>query len=237
MCGITGFQVFRKYREFDEDSTIKKITDILTHRGPDSSGFWKSDEDKIYMGHRRLSIIDLSMNGKQPMKSNNGRYVITFNGEIYNYRELREQLESRFKVKFYNNTDTQVILELVSIFGIKKTMNKLEGMFAFTLWDNQTKSIFLTRDRFGEKPLFYFLDNNILVFASELKSIKAFFQTKKLDIDLDSANYYSMLGYIPAPQTIYKKVFKVLPSEIINISNGVIKKEKYWSIAKKKKMK
>ena len=169
MCGITGFQVFGKFKKFDKDSTIKRITDLLTHRGPDSSGFWKSDEDEIYMGHRRLSIIDLSMNGKQPMTSNNGRYVITFNGEIYNYRELREQLESRFKVKFYNNTDTQVILELVSIFGMKKTMEKLEGMFAFALWDNQTKTIFLTRDRFGEKPLFYFLDNNILVFASELK--------------------------------------------------------------------
>ena len=161
MCGFAGFQVFGKYKKFDKDLTIKRITDILTHRGPDSSGFWKSDEDKIYMGHRRLSIIDLSMNGKQPMKSNNGRYVITFNGEIYNYRELREQLESRFKVKFYNNTDTQVILELVSIFGIKKTMEKLEGMFAFALWDNQTKSIFLTRDRFGEKPLFYFFNPNI----------------------------------------------------------------------------
>ena len=237
MCGITGFQVFRKYREFDEDSTIKKITDILTHRGPDSSGFWKSDEDKIYMGHRRLSIVDLSMNGKQPMTSNNGRYVITFNGEIYNYRELREQLESSFKVKFYNNTDTQVILELVAILGIKKAIEKLEGMFAFALWDNQTKSIFLTRDRFGEKPLFYYLDNNILVFASELKSVKAFFLTNKLDIDLDSSNYYSMLGYIPAPRTIYKKVFKVLPSEIIKISNGVIKKEKYWSIVRKKETK
>ena len=236
MCGITGFQIFGKYKKFDKDSTIKRITDLLTHRGPDSSGFWKSDEDEIYMGHRRLSIIDLSMNGKQPMTSNNGRYVITFNGEIYNYRELREQLESRFKVKFYNNTDTQVILELVSIFGMKKTMEKLEGMFAFALWDNQTKTIFLTRDRFGEKPLFYFLDNNILVFASELKSVKAFFLTNKLDIDLDSSNYYSMLGYIPAPRTIYKKVFKVLPSEIIKISNGVTKKEKYWSIVRKKKI-
>jgi asparagine synthase (glutamine-hydrolysing) len=235
MCGIAGFQIFGKYKEFNRDSTIKKITDVLTHRGPDSSGFWKSDEDKIYMGHRRLSIVDLSVNGRQPMVSNNGRYVITFNGEIYNYRELKGQLESGHDVKFYNNTDTQVILELVSIFGIKKALEKLEGMFAFGIWDRKTKSTILARDRFGEKPLFYFLDNNILVFSSELKSIRTFFQTSKLDVNLDSTNYYSMLGYIPAPLTIYKKVFKVLPSEIIKISNGVSKKEKYWSIIKKKK--
>ena len=233
MCGISGFHVFGNYKEFDKDAKIKEITDILWHRGPDASGFWNSEKDKIYLGHRRLSILDLSDNGIQPMLSNNGRYVITFNGEIYNFGKLRKELETKFNIRFYNNTDTQVILELVSVFGIRSTLKKLEGMFALAIWDKEKKSLFLTRDRFGEKPLFYYLDNNILVFSSELKSINLFFKSGQLDVNYDSCNYYSVLGYIPAPLTIYKKVYKVMPAEILEIKGSIVKQEKYWNIDKK----
>ncbi|MDC3091549.1 asparagine synthase (glutamine-hydrolyzing) [Rickettsiales bacterium] len=232
MCGISGFHVFGNYKEFDMDAKIKKITDILWHRGPDASGFWNSEKDKIYLGHRRLSILDLSDKGRQPMLSNNSRYVITFNGEIYNFGKLREELKTKFNIRFYNNTDTQVILELVSVFGIRNTLEKLEGMFALAIWDREKKSLFLTRDRFGEKPLFYYLDNNILVFSSELKSIKLFFKSHQLDVNYDSCNYYSVLGYIPAPLTIYKKVYKVMPAEILEIKDSIVKQEKYWNIDK-----
>ncbi len=232
MCGILGFQLFNKgktsYRK-----KLDTLIDSLSHRGPDSNGFWIDNDKRIYLGHTRLSIIDLSEKGTQPMQSNNGRYMIVFNGEIYNYQILRQQLIKKFNVKFKNKTDTAVLLESIAINGLKNTLKKLEGMFAFALWDKKKKSLYFARDRFGEKPLFYYLDSNFLVFSSELKTIKKFFNNSNLEINNMSCSLFASLGYIPAPLTIYKKTFKVLPSEIIEINNHkVISKEKYWDVRK-----
>ncbi len=228
MCGITGFQTFKKVN-FDSQKKIEIITKILDHRGPDSVGYWHNESKNIYLGHTRLSIIDLSPHGNQPMQSLDGRYVMVFNGEIYNYRFLKEKLIKKFNIKFRNETDTTVLLESISLIGLKKTIQSLEGMFAFALYDKKQDSIYLVRDRFGEKPLFYFLDNNFLIFASELKSIKNFFNNTKLRINSLSCQLFSCLGYIPAPLTIYEQTFKVMPAEIIKFSSGkILYREKYY---------
>jgi len=207
------------------------MTNLIAHRGPDSNGYWVSNPDKIFIGHRRLSILDLTDKGKQPMTSSCGRYVISYNGEVYNFQILKKMLEEKFSIKFNNNTDTQVILELISTLGIKKAISLIEGMFAFVVWDKKRKSLFLVRDRFGEKPLYYFLDSEYLVFGSELKVIERFFYPKKLNISSKGANYYSFLGYIPAPYSIYKNTYKVMPSELIEIKNErVVKKNKFFCI-------
>ena len=232
MCGISGFKFFGMGKEnnFNNEKKLVEITNEISHRGPDSEGYWNSERDRIYIGHRRLSIIDLSIKGKQPMQSNDRRFVISFNGEIYNYKILRQKLKKKYNVLFKNNTDTQVILEYVSMFGIKKTLESLEGMFALAIWDKKEKKLTLARDRFGEKPLFYFLDSEQLVFSSELKVIKKFFAHQSLKINYKASKYYSWLGYIPAPMTIYENVHKVLPSEYVEISYGLIKKKKYWNL-------
>ena len=230
MCGIAGFQIFKNILDVDCTKKIKEITGVINHRGPDSEGFWSCDKEKIYFGHKRLSIIDLSIKGKQPMISNNGRFIITYNGEIYNYKKLKKFLESSYGVKFKNKTDTQVILELISIFGIYEALQMMEGMFAFVLYDKQTKIVSLVRDRFGEKPLFYYLDNKYLIFSSELKSIKKFFDNKKLNISKIGIQNYKYLGYIPAPYSVYEKTHKILPSQILSIKNGqIIDKSIYWN--------
>ena len=230
MCGIAGFQILKNILDIDCTKKIKEITEVINHRGPDSEGFWSCDNEKIYFGHKRLSIIDLSIKGKQPMVSNNGRFIITYNGEIYNYKKLKKFLESSYGVKFKNKTDTQVILELISIFGIYEALQMMEGMFAFVLYDKQTKIVSLARDRFGEKPLFYYLDNKYLIFSSELKSIKKFFDKKKLNISKIGIQNYKYLGYIPAPYSVYEKTYKILPSQIVNIKNGrIVDKLIYWN--------
>ena len=227
MCGVTGFQINDLVG--NEKKKLNKIIEKIFHRGPDNTGYWYSEKDKVFIGHSRLSIIDLSMNASQPMVSFDNRYVMTFNGEIYNYRQLIKNNSSNFKGKNIKS-DTRLLLELISIYGLKKTLQKIEGMFAFCLWDKKLKEFLLVRDRFGEKPLFYFLDNKNFVFGSEIKIITEFFKPKKIKIDNDSFNFFFSLGYIPAPKTIYKNLHKVLQSEIITIKDFKIKKrEKYWN--------
>ena len=231
MCGISGFKFFEKGKSiFNKERKLKQITNEISHRGPDAEGYWHSEQDEIYIGHRRLSIIDLSIKGKQPMQSNDSRFIISFNGEIYNYKMLKKKLEIEHKVIFKNNTDTQVILEYISIFGIKRTLENLEGMFALAIWDKKEKNIILARDRLGEKPLFYFLDDKQLVFSSELKVIKKYFDPTKMKINYKASKYYSWLGYIPGPMTIYENVHKVMPSEYVKISDGSIEKKKILGI-------
>ena len=139
MCGITGVFLLKKNNNFDINS-LKNMTNSMTHRGPDSFGYWSSDSKNVFLGHRRLSIVDLSKHGDQPMTSSCGRYVIVFNGEIYNYKNLSVELINKFNIKLKNKTDTIVLLELISKFGLRRTLEKLEGMFAFCLWDKKKKN-------------------------------------------------------------------------------------------------
>ena len=219
MCGIVGFKLFKK-KKINPDKSLIEITNLLSHRGPDTQGYWKNENDKLYIGHTRLSIVDLSNEGNQPMESFDGRYVIVFNGEIYNYIGLKAKLKTN-KSKLENVSDTRILLELISQYGVKNTLSFIEGMFAFMVWDKKDKTIYLTRDIYGEKPLFYYSEDDCLIFSSELKCIKKLLESN-LEINNESMQLYSSLGYIPAPYTIFKKVKKVLPGELIIINNEKI---------------
>ncbi len=221
MCGITGF--LTKENTLSQNKLkLSRMTSQLKHRGPDSMGLWTEQNNGIYLGHRRLSIIDLRKRGDQPMVSKNGRYVIVFNGEIYNFKELKSYILGKVNVEFSNNTDTIVLLELINILGIKKALKLIHGMFSIGVWDRKTKNLYLARDKFGEKPLFYYKDQKQIVFASELKSIKSYFGSEKLKIDKNSVKLYCSLGYIPASKSIYKNTFKVMPNQILTINSGRI---------------
>ena len=230
MCGITGVFFFKNNKSFSL-SSIKEMTTSLAHRGPDSFGYWSSEDNNVFFGHRRLSILDLSKYGDQPMTSSCGRYVITFNGEIYNFSELQKGLKNKFNINFKNKTDTIVLLELISKLGLRKALDQVEGMFAFGLWDKKQKKLFLVRDRFGEKPLFFYKHSNFIVFSSELKSLSKF-PLINLKISRRSSYYYSVLGYVPAPLSIYENIFKVMPAEVISFRNKITKKNIYYQIPK-----
>jgi len=226
MCGISGFQLLKDIN-LDCDSLLKKINNKILHRGPDDQGNWKSEIDRVYLGHRRLSIIDLSSNASQPMISYNERFVLIFNGEIYNFKKLI--LKNKSLTDLEIKSDTRLLLELISMKGISNALKLIEGMFAFCLWDKKEKTFHLVRDRFGEKPLFYLLNDNEFIFGSEIKVITEFYQTKKLETNEKSFKFFFALGYIPAPLSVYKNIVKVQPAEIVSIKKGkLISKNKYW---------
>ena len=161
------------------DAVIKKMTDSIKHRGPDDSGSWNSSSDGIFLGHRRLSILDLSEAGHQPMESSNGRYVIAFNGEIYNHLQIRSDIEkNNNNISWRGHSDTETILRAFETFGVENSIKKFIGMFAFSLWDKKNKILTLARDRLGEKPFYYGWQNiakgRVFLFGSELKALKSF---------------------------------------------------------------
>lgn len=214
MCGIAGKISFNEKIDVVE---IKNLCDRLITRGPDDEGVFVNSQ--VGLGHRRLSIIDLET-GSQPMHSENGNCVIVFNGEIYNFIELREQL-IKLGINFSTQSDTEVILRTYQMYGIYKTLNLLEGMFAFALYDIAAKNIFIARDKFGEKPLYYINNEDSFIFASELKALTAEIDKKK--IDKDALNLFFSLSYIPAPRTIYEQVKKLKPANClqINLESGI----------------
>ena len=215
MCGITGFYLFKN--SYDHGfliKQIKKMNELLIHRGPDAKGIWSDYKDKIYLGHRRLSIIDLSSKANQPMRSYNGRYVIIFNGEIYNFLELKNLLKD--VVKFKDNSDTRVLLELINYFGFSKALKHINGMFSFALWDVKEKTLYLAIDRFGKKPLYWTDQNQDILFSSELKSIVSFYTFKKR-INYKALSFFFKYSYIKAPQTIYESTYKVEPGTFLKI--------------------
>ena len=171
MCGIAGI-VGKKV----DPRILARMAATIVHRGPDDEGFWVDDEAGVGFAHRRLSIVDLSPAGHQPMLSADGRYVLTYNAEIYNHPELRKELEEQGAAPpggWRGHSDTETFLECVSAWGLAKTLPKIVGMFAFALWDRKERTLHLVRDRFGEKPLFYGWVGKDFVFASELKAIRA----------------------------------------------------------------
>lgn len=225
MCGITGI-VFES--SSDRLSNIEEMTATLLLRGPDDHGVWVNREKGIALGFRRLSIIDLSQAGHQPMPSASGRFMIVFNGEIYNFKEISAELLQLGWV-FRGHSDTEVLLAAIETWGIQKSLNKFNGMFAFALWDNQDDVLYLARDRFGEKPLYWGWSENTLLFASELKALKKY-KALKLEIDRYSLNLFMQYSYIPAPYSIYKNIEKVEPGYYLRINrNKDVKKITYWS--------
>ena len=170
MCGIAGIMLFSQSQV--SLPSLEKMTNVIAHRGPDGYGHWLSNNGNVGLGHRRLSIIDLSENGKQPMHFSDNRYTITFNGEIYNYIEIRDQLKNK-GYRFISDSDTEVLLALYD-HKKEKCLQDLDGMFSFVIWDEKEQVLFCARDRFGEKPFHYFKDQNQFLFASEIKQFWAY---------------------------------------------------------------
>ena len=225
MCGIVGY--------IDMQHPVNKelfntMLNTLTHRGPDGWGTYYNQDNSIALGHRRLSFIDLSETGKQPMCDVTEKVWITFNGEIYNYKELKKELETSYQFK--TDTDTEVILAAYHVWGIN-FINKLKGMFALGLYDTRINKLFLIRDRFGIKPLYYFTNGNQLIFASEIKAILASEVLQK-EIDFSAFADYFVYRYIPSPKTIWKNISKLPPATYIEIDtiNLQTKTTEYWKI-------
>ena len=226
MCGIAGIWDFNGKNK-NIENTIKSMTNALAHRGPDDAGFYMDEKNNIALGHRRLSIIDLSDSGHQPMHNNNKNIWITYNGEVYNFTEIKKELEN-LGYKFKGNSDTEVILKSYEKWGLN-AVHKFRGMFALAIWDSVKKTLFLLRDRAGVKPLYYYYDRKLLLFASELKALHKHPLFKK-ELDEKALNLFLQLGYIPAPHTIFKNTYKVKSGHYIKIYNKKIEEKKYWDI-------
>ncbi|MEW6007764.1 MAG: asparagine synthase (glutamine-hydrolyzing) [bacterium] len=229
MCGICG--KLNLNGSFVDKSLLERMTDVLSHRGPDDSGIYIKQE--IGLGHRRLSIIDLSF-GHQPMSNENGKIWIVYNGEIYNFQELRENLIKNGH-SFKTHSDTEVIIHLYEDYGIS-CVKQLRGMFSFAIWDDEKKRLFLARDRLGKKPLVWTKQNSSFLFASEIKSILCDKEIPK-EIDPIAIHHYLSYGYIPSPLTIFKGINKLPPASYLVFENGEIKIERYWMPEYKPKLK
>lgn len=232
MCGIAGLVDWGGggVDASEAREIVSAMTDALRHRGPDDAGAWVDPVAGVALGHRRLSIIDLSPLGHQPMHSADGRYVITFNGEIYNFRALYHEL-SGLGHRFRGHSDTEVLLAAVSEWGVRPAVERFNGMFAFALWDRAQHALHLVRDRAGEKPLYYGWVGGALVFGSELKALLAYPQFRP-EIDREALVSFLRLGYVPAPHTIYRGVAKLPPATILSVRLGdshAVAPVEYWS--------
>lgn len=244
MCGLTGFWQSAHFSAEVAQSVAGKMADRLTHRGPDDAGVWVDTNAGIALAHRRLSILDLSPAGHQPMISPSGRYVIAFNGEIYNHLILRTELkvvpssrEGEGGIDWRGHSDTETLLAGFEAWGIEATLKKTVGMFAIALWDREERTLTLARDRFGEKPLYYGFQKNTLVFGSELKALRAHPDFVG-EIDRDVICLYLRHCCIPAPYSIYKGIHKLLPGSYVQFPIARGPKELrsvapnfYWSLA------
>lgn len=225
MCGITGYYSFEQ-----EDAGVHKLNAIdkalhsIKHRGPDGQGIFKNH--KTALAHARLSILDISEAASQPFYSKDKRYVIVFNGEIFNFNNLKKELENQ-GVAFNSTSDTEVLLELY-IKEKEACLSKLNGFFAFAVYDQETNDFFIARDRYGEKPLLYSLSEKGFAFGSEMKSLLPF--QEELDLDLTSCSIYSHLNYIPAPHSVFQGINKLLPGNYIKISGNKVSKHSWYTI-------
>jgi asparagine synthase (glutamine-hydrolysing) len=222
MCGIAG--VFGSLRKEELDMCAHKMSVALTHRGPDDFGIWSDEKSGIAFGHRRLSVVDLSLAGHQPMISPCGNFSVIFNGEIYNHLQLREKLnDSTYKQSWRGHSDTETLVSAFSQWGIKKTLGQLVGMFAIAVWDIKNKKLYLIRDRFGEKPLYYGWSNGVFLFGSELKALQAYKNFNNI-VDRNALSLYMQYMYVPSPYSIFKDVYKLDPGCILQIDNDGINK-------------
>ena len=224
MCGILGIQL--KDNGKIKEAVIRDMLQTQKHRGPDNTDYFI--EGNIALGHNRLSIIDLSSSANQPMNSADGKISIVFNGEIYNYRELRNELKAN-GYQFASDSDTEVLLNMYHQHG-ESCLEALNGMFAFGIYDRRKRKIMLARDRFGQKPLFYYFDQEKFIFSSELKTMLQY-PGLDLAINNEALDLFLSLQYIPAPYTIYKNIAQVQPSEYVSIGDNKLEKHNYFDIA------
>lgn len=223
MCGITGIIAFnengKKWFDLLPDSLR-----TLSKRGPDAHGIFR--DERVALGHARLAIIDTSVAGNQPMTIENGRFTIVYNGEVFNFLELRKELQQS-GVTFFSNSDTEVIIHLYRLHG-EKFLSKLNGFFALAIYDKEEQSVFIARDRTGIKPLVYYHDQNVFLFGSELKALMTYPILRA--IDQVSMRQYFQLTYTPAPHTIYKNIYKLEPGHQIKIRNSNVEMKKWYSL-------
>ena len=243
MCGIAG--IFSTDRV--DPALLARMAGAIAHRGPDDEGIWLDEQAGVGFAHRRLSIVDLSAQGHQPMHSANGRYTICLNGEIYNFEEIRAELEGLRRVPaggWRGHSDTEVLLQAFEVWGLEATLGRTAGMFAFALWDAKERQLHLVRDRFGEKPLYYGWAGHDLLFSSELKALRIH---PRFDpaIDRRALKTFAARTYIPAPASIYRSTFKLPPASILTICRealtrplseppeeggaGPVRLHRYWS--------
>jgi asparagine synthase (glutamine-hydrolysing) len=239
MCGFAGFLGAGQIPADSWSSLLEIMGCAIEHRGPDDAGSWSDVDSGIGIVHRRLSILDLSSAGHQPMVSVSGRFVIAFNGEIYNHLDLREELErvgagSTAVGKWRGHSDTETLLAGIERWGVKLALKKAVGMFAFALWDREANRLFLARDRIGEKPLYYGWQQGTFLFGSELKSLRVH-PSFKGEIDRGAITLFMRHSYIPAPYTIYRSIHKLTPGCLLEVKLGcnqiLGQPEPYWSIA------
>lgn len=227
MCRITG--IWKRTACPDLEDICVRMRDCMTRGGPDHAGVFLEAQTGLALGHRRLSIIDLSETGNQPMRTSDGRYALTYNGEVYNYQEIREDLAAQ-GILFRGTSDTEVVLNAFAAWG-PQCVQRFIGMFAFAVWDSSEKSLYLFRDRVGVKPLYYYHDEGTLAFASELKGLHAGL-ADRLEVDPDTLGEFFHYGYISSPRSIYRNTFKLEPGHWLKASVGFrIEKHEYWPCA------
>jgi asparagine synthase (glutamine-hydrolysing) len=230
MCGITGFLEARARPQAAQEAIVAGMAAALAHRGPDDSGVWTDAEPGIALGHRRLAIIDLSPGGHQPMLTADGRYVVSYNGEIYNYAEIAERLRQA-GVNLRTRSDTEVLIEGFARWGIAQTLRLCEGMFALALWDRQQRRLTLARDRLGIKPLYWSRQGGLFLFASELKALHHHPDWRPA-IDRDALASFLRFGYVPTPAAIYRDTHKLAPGTMLSVTRqGAVECAAYWRLA------
>jgi asparagine synthase (glutamine-hydrolysing) len=229
MCGIAGTFQIDGAREPDAARRVCAMTDTLAHRGPDGSDVWSDVEAGIAFGHRRLAIVDLSPTGAQPMHSADGRYVVTYNGEVYNFQELREELAARGHA-FRGTSDTEVMLAAFVQWGVEDAVRRFVGMFAFAVFDRRERALHLVRDRVGVKPLYWTDAGGIVLFGSELRALMAHPAFRR-EVDRDALAAVVAYSYVPAPATAFRDVFKLMPGTILTLQAGrAPRMTRYWRI-------
>ncbi len=236
MCGIAGLWTLSGAPSDLLAATARAMADAMVHRGPDDAGTWTEEEAGIGFGHRRLAIVDLTPEGHQPMGSADGRWVISFNGEIYNYKAIRAELDAAGgPLPWRGHSDTEVLLAAIVRWGVEASLDRAVGMFAIALWDRAERTLYLMRDRIGEKPLYYGLCADDLVFGSELKALRAHPRWRG-DIDRDSVAAFMQYSCVPAPRSIYRGV-NMLPAGTFlvirpdHVSRRVLPvPRRYWSL-------
>ena len=227
MCGIAGFLALGEIRPGEE--LLRAMGGAMVHRGPDASGIHLSPGGRTGLSHRRLSILDLTETGSQPMASADGSMILCYNGEVYNFREIREELETKGH-RFRGGSDTEVILAACREWGVREAVSRFIGMFAFALWDQRSQTMHLVRDRLGIKPLFLARAPGLVLFASELKALMACSSFSR-EVDRAALQYYLEFQYVPAPHSIFRDARKVLPGHIVTIAaDGTETDQAYWDL-------